>query len=366
MKSIENIIKWVLLSFCAHFYLDYLSVLTSYCWMCLNVWGVFIREHVYTYIYRHMFLVRNYHTPCLWYSLSNGCWLNKDPLNLGGVFIPPPHTPSAGTHQALLQTPQDVAPKAEHGKAPLDYSIKGIIWVFLGRKQILILTAQFPFKDSHVCHFVTWLKSTGLLIYIHIVCFSPTLRYYMIIWLFVYYVKGNYRAALATSLHHLWWRCHCECFPFHCFPRSKLPLFPYWKFPVAAAGSTDRLSNRCFVKKREKRIFLSLYGIDESINRAWIKVLCKGKCSLESFVTHNVPTLPQRWLSWLIAELVPAGVGRQNDRKAKAVLSSIVKVCPHRHAHMTSLQSWETHIHSVRNMWFKLKSNREEERWLAK
>lgn len=90
MKSKENIIKWVLT-------LPSASSLSSFNFVLLRVFdhitvsfSFFITGNVYTYISRHMFLVSHSHTQWLWYSLSNGCWLKKDPLNLGGVFRTPP------------------------------------------------------------------------------------------------------------------------------------------------------------------------------------------------------------------------------------------------------------------------------------
>lgn len=154
VKSKENIIKSALLLPSAHFSLCSLVVLICHCSVRLIVaLSFFITEHVYTYISRHMFLISHSHAQCLRYSLSSGCWLKKDPLNLGGVFRTPP---ISRDQQALLQTPQDVVPRAGNGKAPLDYGIKGITWSISGKKQILTLTAQFPFKDSHMlCHCVT-------------------------------------------------------------------------------------------------------------------------------------------------------------------------------------------------------------------
>ncbi len=96
-----------------------------------------------------------------------------------------------------------------------------------------------------------------------------------------------------------------------------------------AAGCTERLSNRCLVEKKKKRIFLTLtLYFDESIKQAWIKVHCEGKCSLEKFVIECA------CFATLLTELgeliVPASAGRQNDREARALLFTIVvEFCPH-------------------------------------
>lgn len=156
MKSKENIISSPL-ALCSLFPL---LTLCSFYFLLLHVFdckmvtfSFFIIEHVYTYISRHMFLISHSHVQYPWYSLSNGCWLKKDPPNLGGVFKTPPFS---GDQQALLQTPQDVAPRAGNGKAPLDYSIKGITWSISGKKTNIDFNCSISFYGfQHALSFLS-------------------------------------------------------------------------------------------------------------------------------------------------------------------------------------------------------------------
>lgn len=81
-------------------------------------------------------------------------------------------------------------------------------------------------------------------------------------------------SGLATTLHHLSWRCHCKCFPFHYFPRLEFPLFPDWKFPAAELLAAQSISQTDVpLKRRKKGLSLALCGIDDPIKQSWIKVL---------------------------------------------------------------------------------------------
>lgn len=89
-----------------------------------------------------MFLVSHSQIEWLWYSLSSGCWLKKDPLNLGGVFRIPP---TSRDQEALLQTPHGVAPSAGNVKAQMDYGIKGVTWSISGKKTNIDFTSSISF-----------------------------------------------------------------------------------------------------------------------------------------------------------------------------------------------------------------------------
>lgn len=81
-------------------------------------------------------------------------------------------------------------------------------------------------------------------------------------------------SGLATPLHHLSWRCHCKCFPFHYFPRLEFPLFPDWKFPAAELLAAQSISQTDVpLKRRKKGLSLALCGIEDPIKQSWIKVL---------------------------------------------------------------------------------------------
>ena len=153
--EVQRIFHWVRSPFalCSLSPLSFFVLLLHCVWLHEVHFVLFI--HVYTYISRHMFLVSHSPTQCLRYSLSNGCWLKKDPLNVGGVFRTPP-----------IRRPFSTGCSAEvrQGKAPWIMVLKGSHGVFLGRKQILTLTVQFHFKDFHkIGHFGTW-QSTGVVI----------------------------------------------------------------------------------------------------------------------------------------------------------------------------------------------------------
>lgn len=117
-------------------------VLISYCCSCLIAWLFSSQDMFIHALSRHMFLVSHSHTLCLRYSLSNGCWLRKDPQNLGGVFRTPP---ISRDQQAFLQTPQDVAPRAGNGKVSLDYGIKGLTHSISGKKTNIDFNCSISF-----------------------------------------------------------------------------------------------------------------------------------------------------------------------------------------------------------------------------
>lgn len=68
-------------------------------------------------------------------------------------------------------------------------------------------------------------------------------------------------SGLATPLHHLSWRCHCKCFPFHYFPRLEFPLFPDWKFPAAELLAAQSISQTDvpLERRRKKTISSSMW-----------------------------------------------------------------------------------------------------------
>lgn len=53
--------------------------------------------------------------------------------------------PTSRDQEALLQTPQGVAPSAGNVKAPMDYGIKGIIWSISGKKTNIDFTSSISF-----------------------------------------------------------------------------------------------------------------------------------------------------------------------------------------------------------------------------
>lgn len=118
-------------------------------------------------------------------------------------------------------------------------------------------------------------------------------------------------SGLATTLHHLSWRCHCKCFPFHYFPRLEFPLFPDWKFPAAELLAAQSISQTDVpLKRRKKGLSLALCGTDDPIKQSG------SKCCLR-FMTHNMPTFSQHWLNMLSwVKLVPVSAKRQHNRKS--------------------------------------------------
>lgn len=51
----------------------------------------------------------------------------------------------------LFKTPQDVAPKAGNGEAPLDYGIKGITWSISGKKTNIDFNCPISFLRISTC-----------------------------------------------------------------------------------------------------------------------------------------------------------------------------------------------------------------------